>query len=348
MIKHPYTLFAILLLAGFMAATTVYRSLQTAPPQRDIPHMELTETQKKLLDSRDNMSKWLLGLAYGVLAGLLGLRFKEQSPLPLNAKLPLAAIGLLVLSLYGAFLFQDSMMFALSKGPIYLIYGSFMDFPLLLQFWTLIVALILLALWIFRPPEKHIITLAVLLALVLVAPARAQSPSACLAAWEQDREVKLTETGRTTATAVLEKLAQRAHLKTPVSCEYAMSLLDELHWDAYVVKEDDSGEAMGSYLKMIDEELTKPGLSMGEVVSKLVAISQVWRGASGLLIVESQTKGIPILLNGSETGMTTWERRLAPGAYSIDVVRGGRTVYSNRNVKIEDGKECRINIDAQK
>jgi hypothetical protein len=347
--RRPYLVFVGLLVLGFLAATTSYRTLQTAAPAHDIAHIDLTEAQKKLLESRDSMSKWLLGLAYGALAGLLGLRFKDQNSLQLDTTLPMAACGLLVLSLYGAFLFQDSMMFSLSKGPIYHIYGSLMDFPLQMQFWTLVAALILLALWLFRPPKKYTVTLSVFLALSFAARAQDQASvgSVCLSDWEKGREMRLTQTGRATAAAILEKLAQRAGLRSPAPCDYTMSLLDELRWDAYVVKQDDSTKAMESYLKTIDQELRKPGLSMGEVVTKLVTISQVWRGASGLLIVESQTKGTPILLDGTEAGMTTGERRLAPGTYSVDVVRGGRTVYSNRKVRIEDGKECRIDIDAR-
>lgn len=296
------------------------------------------------------MSKWLLGLAYGSLAGLLGLRFKDQNQLPLDTTFPMAACALLVLSLYGAFLFQDSIMFALSKGPIYHIYGSLMDFPLQLQFWTLIIALVLLALRLFRPPKKYTVTLSVTLLLMLSSGASGQEEidSACLANWQKDREVKFTQAGVKTAASVLNRLSQRAGLKNPLACDYIRSLLDELRWDAYVVKQDDSSEAMEAYLGTIEQELKKPGLSMGEVVTKLVSISQVWRGASGLLIVESQTKGIPVLLDGAEAGMTTWERRLAPGTHSVEVIRGGKTVYSNRNVRIEDGKECRINIDSSK
>jgi len=222
-----------------------------------------------------------------------------------------------------------------------------MDFPLQLQFWTLVAALISLAFWLFRPPKKYIVTLSIFLALGLSDRAHGQAPAAtaCLSTWENDREMKLTQGGKTIATAVLDGLARRAGLQS-VSCDYTMSLLDELRWDAYVVKQNDSSEAMESYLGTIDQELRKPGLSTGEVITKLVTISQVWRGASGLLIVESQAKGMPILLDGRVAGLTTWQRRLSPGIYSIAVLRGGRTVFSDRNVRIEDGKECRINIDA--
>ena len=345
--QRIYALFATLVLSGFVAVTIAYRSLQTSSPPRDIPQIELNDAQKKLLDSRDNMSKWLLGLAYGALVGLLGMAFKqEEGARPMDAGLPLTASGLLILSLYGAFLFQDSMVFTLSKGPVDFIYGSLMDFPLVLQFWTLIGALILLAVWMFRPSKKYTVTLGIFLALGLVRTAQAQV-SGCVPSWEKDRGVTLTESSQTTAVDVLRKLAKRAKLKSP-SCDYALSLLDELHWAAYVVKQDDSGEAMSAYLKTIDVELTKPGLSTGEIVTKLTALSEVWRTASGLLVVESQLKGMPVLLNGSEAGMTPWQRRLAPGTYSIEVIRGGRTVYSDRGVKIEDGKQWRITVDASK
>jgi hypothetical protein len=348
--KRPYIVFTVLLAAGFLLATLAYRSLQTVAPPRDLAHIELTEAQKKLLDSRDTMSKWLLGLAYTALAGLLGLRFKEQNQLPLDTTLPMAACGLLILSLYGAFLFQDSMMFALSKGPVYHIYGSLMDLPLQLQFWTLVISLVLLALWLFRPPKKYTVTLSLMLAFAFSGRASGQEPvePKCIAAWQKGREMKFTQTGQRAAINVLDRLSQRAGLKSPVSCDYALSLLDELRWDAYVVKQDDSIAAMEAYLETIDQELRKPGLSMGEVVTKLVSISQVWRGTSGLLIVEARTTGIPILLDGAEAGMTNWERRLAPGIHSVEVVRGGRTIYSNKNVRIEDGKEWRINIDSSK
>lgn len=141
-------LFVLLLLVGILGSSLVYGHFQGKETEALVMQnrvmVNLSDADKKLIDVRDSTSKWLLGLAFALLPGLVVSKEADGVVKVQTKLLPLLAGAMLITSLYGFFLSQDSIAFVLSRGPQYHLYGWVSNFPILLQFWTLISALTLL------------------------------------------------------------------------------------------------------------------------------------------------------------------------------------------------------------
>lgn len=89
----------------------------------------LSDRHKELIHAQGDLSKWLLGLASGTLAALLGLVFKEPERGDLLNIMPMTAYGLLLLSLYGAFLYYEATAQILRLGPLDYFFADQYRFP---------------------------------------------------------------------------------------------------------------------------------------------------------------------------------------------------------------------------
>jgi hypothetical protein len=137
-----------------IAVSSVVQSRAVLGDVHGTQAVDLKHTQDRLLAQRSDLSKWLLGIAYATLVGLLGLQIKDDSPYkPASSALSMAAAGLLVISVFASFLFQQATIQALSSD-INLIYGNYLEAPLQIQFYTLLTAFVLLIVWLFRPGKQ--------------------------------------------------------------------------------------------------------------------------------------------------------------------------------------------------
>ena len=127
--RGPFAILVITMALGFVAIRlAIWASL--SHPFMVLDTQSLSDIQKRVLDERESMSKWLMGVAYSTLAFLFGVRVKEQTgSLKIRSNLPMVSCALLVLSIYGGFQFQSETIWALSvstalissplvKGPL--------------------------------------------------------------------------------------------------------------------------------------------------------------------------------------------------------------------------------------
>ena len=110
----PFATFVITMALGVVAIrllTTVSLSHPYMAPETQ----SLSDIQERILDERESMSKWMMGVAYSALAFLFSMRLKEQTgSLNIRSNLPMISCALLVLSIYGGFQFQSETIRALS------------------------------------------------------------------------------------------------------------------------------------------------------------------------------------------------------------------------------------------
>lgn len=367
-----YVLSIGIVVVGIVLLTAGYRSAQTSLPRAssDVGLVDtLSEAQRKLLESQENMSKWLLGLSYTTLAGLLTLRVRNPRSLGAIGFLPLSACALLLVAMYAAFLFQDATVFVLSKGPLYHLHGPLMQIPLLAQFWCLVGAIVLLGFWLFKPHHRSPLVL-----LVILVAARAsalpqnqntrpanKAIARCVAEWRKSRLAGAADEMAsidTPASILFEHLtAQTSFKPTALSCDYYFSLLDRMRIESAVESARRRGAhapdiTLGEFIALLDTSLDSPGLAERDVIGRLVSMIQLWRSSSGLLVVQptktcDATKPCEVLVDGDVLGLVALTARLQTGQHTLEIIdASGKKIHST-TITIVDGQTKRVSATAQ-
>lgn len=356
--NRSLVLFLGIILLGGVLITLAYRSVDGTPPSSGAGAVKsLSDAQKALLETQSSLSKWLIGLAYASLAGVFGLRVKDLENERFAGRFPLVACALLVLSLYGGFLFQQASIFILTFGPAELLFGDGILLTLQVQFWLLVFGLIVLAVWLFRKPANGAKTVAVLAAALLaacpLAAAEAESDQvpACVASWQEDRREPLGPELAGEAAKLIRELAARekVDIQGAELCSFSDSVLDELRFSVLQGGDEEKVPArMADFVATAREDLASPAYAAGDLVKKLVRLSQVWRSPSGLLQVLALDSRLEIFLSGQLVGVTNWTRRLKPGTYTLGFTEGGiRRREHDRQVTITDGGLVRVEIEGK-
>ena len=340
----PWISFIVVVALGVIVITLAYRASQAVPP--NIPSDEqLTERQKLLLSSEGEMSKWLLGLASGALAGVAGLRLKEASSQDVISVLPMIAYAFLLLSLYGAFLSYDAAINIVRVGPLNYAYGAQLEVPVLVQFWSLLLGLSFLGVWLFRRKAvQAVVLLAAMSCLGLSAHAQETNLPNCAEHWYKDR-LNTSLPGSGLAVSVLKQLEQRPGGKPITSCIDADSVLDQIRFGSTQANQEDASVTFEKYLGALNDELGHPGLGTSDVVLQVIKIMSPWDKHLGILLVHSSKNTYNILLNTNLVGMTNWSRRLEPGTYRIRVIRHFDSVYSDNALVIRADETKDIDLD---
>jgi len=342
---RPLWLFLVILLLGIPLTTAGYRLSRLSAPNEPTEET-LTDRHKQLASAEGDMSKWLLGLASGALASLIALRLKDPDNEGLLSAAPMTAYAFLIISIYGAFLSYEATIDILQTGPLVYMYSDQFRFPVLVQFWSLFVALIFLAVWIFRPNiGKAAIPVAVLLFWCIpAANAQAVDLNKCAADWYADRLPK-ESASPDLAMSVLQKLEKQPGAKDIASCVDADAVLDRLRLAASQSDDSTLREHFGKYLEALADELSHPGLSMSDVVHAVVQLMSPWDSPVGVLSVRSSKNTFTILIDAKVVGITNWCQRLAPGTYRIRVARNLTAVYSEDHFTLAAGDNKVIDVD---
>jgi hypothetical protein len=345
--KSSLLIFIGILVVGVIATTIAYRYSQVEPPNEPA-NEEMTLRYEQLASAQGEMSKWLLGIASGALAGLVGLRLKDPQNDALVGKAPMAAYAFLIISLYGAFLSYDATVNILRLGPLTYLYGDQFKFPVLVQFWSLIVALVLLGMWLFRPRTRGVMLLLFLTA-VSVPRTNAQElhTKQCVQDWYKDR-LKATQEPAAVALDVLNKIERQPGAKAAKTCVDLKSILDRLRFAAIESGNADTQPGFDAYLKALGDELSNPDLSMSEVVHSIIQLMSPWDQQLAVLSIRGSNGTYQILINAKQVGVTPWTRRMSPGTYSIRVVRDFQAAYSSDALQLIAGNTTLIDLDKPK
>ncbi|ANN68147.1 PEGA domain-containing protein [Bordetella bronchialis] len=347
---RAFLAFLTITLVGLLAASVANQAFQTLPSQakagNDRSAVILTDAEKKLIEVRESTSKWLLALAAGLLPGLVISKTSRDELAMQQQLIPMIAGALLVISIYGFFLSQQAIEFVLSRGPQYHLYSGVSRFPILLQFWTLVLALFLLMIHLFHLARKRgTLPMAALVVLALTDPkadAAMLAPTVakpCIEAWASNRELPLDPTELGLALSVVTGIAARTNASPANACEFVSSTLDQARYIAVArTGGPDARPEFAELLNAIDKDLRATGISPGAILSKLLSIAAVWEAPSGLLRIEGKPNGATVLLNMQEVGFTNLDLRLAPGKYTVEVLVDGAVVFRQTNVSIEEEK----------
>lgn len=342
--NRPWILFLSVVVVGLVAITYAYRASQVIAPNAPAEEI-LSDRQKLLLASEGEMSKWLLGLASGAIAAVAGLRLKEANNKDIVGVLPMISYAFLLLSLYGAFLSYEATINILRLGPLNYSYGAQLELPVLVQFWTLIVGLAFLGVWLFRRKAMPAVAVLVAIALSNVC-ARAQEANlpGCAEHWYKDR-LSMSPPASSFAVPVLKQLERRPGGKQITSCVDADSILDQIRLSSTQANDRAPSVNFEMYLTALNDELGHPGLGTSDVVLAIIKIMSPWDKALGILLIHSSKSTYNILLNTNLVGITNWSRRLEPGTYRIRVIRHFDSVYSDNALTITAGETKDIDLD---
>lgn len=340
----------MLLLVGVVGSTVVYRHFQGTDTEALVMQnrvvVNLSDADKKLIDVRDSTSKWLLGLAVALLPGLVVSKKTDGETKVQTKLLPLLAGAMLITSLYGFFLAQDSLAFVLSRGPQYHLYGWVSNFPILLQFWSVLAALVVLMIHWLRTDGKVTFLTLVLLAATLHpstdAEANVVNPQAakpCVNAWMVDRQVLLNAEQAARAASVLAGIAKRSDVSPASTCDFVSAQLDQVRWAAFRESRSSTTAAVDAVLKEMESDLRNTGMSPGELLEKLLAFGTIWRSPSGLIRLEGAPTGAIVLIDYRAVGLTNLDLRIKPGSYLVEVLVDGAVIFRKPGVTVEDGKQ---------
>jgi hypothetical protein len=336
--------FLAILTLGMLGTTLAYRRTQLVGPSNLIDE-KLSDRHKELISTELELAKWLLGIASGSLAAIVGIRLRNEKSGDLFDFIPMIAYGFLLTSLYGGFLSYQATLNVLRLGPLDYLYGNQMQFPILIQFWSLIAGLILLSVWLFRRNSKIVIAALILFCCCSSpAPAAAVGEQQCLQHWSKDRGLRL-ESEEDVVVDLLHRLGRVKDAKTIKNCADIEVILDTLRFDSTLAGNEDTSTAFNRYVKSIDSELSHTELSSSDVVQALVKLMAIWDKPFGVLSVRSSKGPFTVLIDGVERGFTNWLGRLEPGLHRIRVMAKGVVVYTSDNLAISEGSTKEINVD---
>jgi hypothetical protein len=119
-----------------------FRRLQNTPDHAELPQsdMSLSDRDKTYIDKSTDLSKWLTGIAYALLAGLVTRRLAGDAEKRFRSMSCILGVGLLILSLYAGFLSYEAVLIVTSSKPTWMIRSRLTSFPVESQLWLLAAA----------------------------------------------------------------------------------------------------------------------------------------------------------------------------------------------------------------
>ena len=341
----------VLLLGGALL-TASHRLVQNTTTE-DISDEPLTDRQRAFVETQTETSTSLSNLAFGALVGLVGLQMRGKRDQRPSGVLPRVAAAFLALSMYASFLFKMQVASAVGRGPVNLLTSPGVELPLTAQFWLFVTGIVMLLFWVF--PTRS--TIGSVMALGLLAPAHAAgqetTTESCAAKWQIDRQISLPEASLPRLAKIVGGVASEAKLTLDTSsrCPFVDSMLDELRRRVVAdagASVDDPGLPMAEAIRLTAETIDSHNFSAGDVVSRLLAMAQVWRQPSGLLVVHSTAGSLYVIatrLGGAAAdwkGITNWTVRVPVGVYRVEVMKDGVRVENPQRIEVKDGQRVQL------
>lgn len=363
----PLTTFLLLAVVGILGSTWLLRRAQAEAMRQSAAEgprpTEINLTQQEFITSRSAGSELLFQLAFASLGALLGLRFSDKARVHIGSHAHFAAAGMLLSSIYNAFLYQESLARIL-EGPLDVLYGAELRYPVVCQFWFLFAAVALLSVSLFRPVRK--MAAASLLAFVGGAlPATAQVAPATLAScgaqWGQSRGLDSS----TLATSELGELATRVARRSEVDiqglssadrCAFVSALGDGLRYAAIAAGAAADGgkqtRAINALVRRSLSTMSDPTFSPGELLQHLLAAAQIWREPAAVLDIDGGSKTLFVAVYDPRNPQLQWRGytrlllRIPPGTYELSVSENG-VIVNRRSLSVGDGDRLPISLAAQ-
>jgi len=353
-----FALFIVTMLSGILLSTLLFRLAQTTsfqPPGMSArPYTgTMTDAQKLYIGARSATSELLFKIAFATLAALIGLQMSNAQS-RFSQRGIFAAAGLLFTSLYAAFLFQVGVSRSM-EASLDEMFGAVLGYPIMLQFWFLFAALVLIAASLFRGPRHHAAVIA-FAALLGAVPLQAETTASrqCVSGWAKSHDIELSPAATADAARVVEILAAKQKLKVTAGnrCAVVTTMLDAVRYTALRDGKPETGTAAGDALAKMLRDARKtaeaPNFSPGELLRQLLSIAQIWTVDSGVFDIDAKETLFVTVISRSDPkrpqwlGYTRWLLRLPPGSYNIRLADGTRIVFDRT---IDLAADARVPID---
>jgi len=349
--SSAWLMLSVLIFGGALL-TMSHRTVQNTL-YKDITEESISDRQRAFVDAQTETSTSLFNLAFGALVGLVGLQIhgkRDQRP---SGVLPRLAAAFLALSMYAAFLFRTQVATALGRGPLNLLASPGVDLPLTAQFWLFVIGILMLLFWVF--PARSVTGIA--LAVGLLGPATVQAQDAavasCVTQWQTDRHVTLPAASMPRIQRVVNGVASEAKLTLDASsrCPFVESVLDELRRRVVAsggASVENPAAALDEALRLGAETLDSHNFSAGDAISRLLAMAQVWKEPSGLLVVRSTSGTFYVIatrLGGAAVdwnGITNWTVRVPVGVYRVEVMKDGVRVENPQRIEVKGDQKLEL------
>jgi hypothetical protein len=341
-----------LLLFGGALLTMGYRAVQNTR-YSDVSDELLTDRQRAFVETQTQTSTSLFNVAFAALVGLVGLQIHGKRNQRPSGALPRLAAAFLALSMYASFLFNTQVAWAIGRGPLNLLASPGIDLPLTAQFWLFVIGIVMLLFWVF--PSRSIGGVGLAFGLLVPSTASAQNGpvAACAVQWGTDRQIPLTQTSLVRVERIVNGVAGEAKLTLDGStrCPFVESLLDELRRRVVAdagASVEKPGTALDEAIRLSADTLDSHTFSAGDVITRLVAIAQVWRQPSGLLVVRSAADVLYVIatrVDGAPAdwkGITNWTVRVPAGVYRVEVTKDGLRVENPQRIEVKDGDRLEL------
>lgn len=355
----PFALFIVTMLAGIAVSTMLFRraqsiSLQPAGSSARPYTGTMTDAQKLYIGARSATSELLFKIAFATLAALIGLELSNAQS-RLSQRGIFTAAGLLFTSLYGAFLFQVGVSWSM-EASLDEMFGPVLGYPILLQFWFLFAALVIIAAALFRNPRHRAVVMA-FVALLGAAPLQAKTTTSrqCVADWATTHDIGLPPAAVGDAARVVEILAAKRGLKVTGDnrCAVVTTMLDTVRYTALRDGKPETGAEAGAALAKILRDARKtaeaPNFSPGELLRQLLSIAEVWTVDSGIFDIDAKETLFVTVISRSDPkrpqwlGYTRWLLRLPAGSYNIRIADGTRIVF-DRTIDLVTDARVPVNV----
>jgi hypothetical protein len=345
-------IFWIMLALGGIAVTVCYVMLQNPgaiPVSSNLGN--ISEIDKLYIEQMMDQTKWLESIAYATLVGMIVLKLKN--PGMMESWSYAASASLLIISIYGGFLGHDVILISLTKG-LPLMYTALGTLPYVTQFWSLLIALALLAKKILIPKIKaaHLLIVALFLGRIAVmGPARADAQTgpavpadpvnSCTVSWAQSRFSSTPSANdQTTISTFVSLLATRSQVSaaTAQSCGFVDSTLDNVRYASSVISGEDKYPDTIALVQLLGSQLNANAAAPGVLLGTLLQDLQVWRLSTGSVLIQTSHPGVTISLGPKVIGLTPFLYIATPGSYTMSADLGGaqpilKTITVIANVK---------------
>jgi hypothetical protein len=346
------------MLGGILLSTILFRLAQTTSFQpagtKARPYTGImTDAQKLYIGARSATSELLFKISFATLAALIGLQLSNAQS-RVSQRGIFTAAGLLFTSLYAAFLFQVGVSRSM-EASLDEMFGAILGYPIMLQFWFLFAALVIIAAALFRNP-RHGAAIMAFVALLGAAPLQAETPASrqCVVDWAKSHDIQLPSAAAKDAARVIEILAAKRGLKVTTGnrCAVVTTMLDTVRYTALRDGKPETGAEAGAALAKMLRDARKtaeaPNFSPGELLRQLLSIAEIWTVDSGIFDIDAKDTLFVTVISRSNPkrpqwlGYTRWLLRLPPGSYNVRIADGTRIVFDRT---IDLAADARVPID---
>ena len=308
------------------------------------------EIDKQYVEQFADRTKWLETIAYGALAGLVGLRWSREN-LVRHATIAIAA-GCLTVSLFNGYRAHDQILQALQTHTPQLLATTSSRLIVAFQFWFLALAIGLLAARVLSIPRSHHRNSAAAAAvgLVLFASPYAHGQDKtkpatvsqnCIESWVGSRySRKPTTSERKILATIVNGTAQEKNISADAQagCSFSESVLDYVANGSYGLNDNRDYMDLMEFADDLANAISSHHFSDTPFQNALWAAVEIWHQKRGVLRVRSATAGDEVSVDGTRVGLTPLTCGIKPGKYELRVSRMGRTI-GYEQIEVNDGQE---------